>query len=565
MENISKNSLKCIIKKAIREIEDWTMVADSEGRIIYANSIVYETCRLPECQVLGQDLCMFIGVELEDIVGLRSIQKLLNDYKKLDLITNKKITPNKEICLTNSLIPVTNIDDKVYYICLSKDITEAHRLKQESTSESCFDSITNYPNKELCFKAITKQVTRSKYESSGCSIIIIDIRGIDRINSVYGIRQGNSIIKNTGEIIENLLGDYQKIFKYDGNSFVVINSEINAKESIEEFLENIIAAMNRPMIINNIYMDVEIRAGISMLDGSLTKENELIDHAQIALSKVKKDNSGIKYLFYNKEFEENEKRDFFYEKELQLAMQKDEFIVYYQPFIDLKTNKIVGMEALIRRRKPDGEIVLPGNFISVLERIKLIEQVGVQILEKVCNQIHNWMIEGYNIVPISVNLSAVQFKNKNLAKDIIKTVESYEVPPEYIVLEITETTMMEDVDSARAIIEELKKYGFSISIDDFGTGYASIGYLKKFMFDHLKIDISFIREITKNAEDRVIVEAIIAIAKTFNLQTIAEGIENEEQLYIMISLGCEMGQGYLWDKPITAQEIQMKYLEHKIS
>ena len=164
-------------------------------------------------------------------------------------------------------------------------------------------------------------------------------------------------------------------------------------------------------------------------------------------------------------------------------------------------------------------------------------------------------------MPISVNLSARQFKNANLAKDIEKTLMKYDIPPYLIVLEITESTVMEDVGIAQLTVEELKRDGFAISIDDFGTGYASIGYLKKFMFDHLKIDISFIREIVKNNEDRSIVEAIIAIAKTLNLKTIAEGIENEEQLYVMSALGCEMGQGFFWDKPITPQVMEEKYLK----
>lgn len=203
----------------------------------------------------------------------------------------------------------------------------------------------------------------------------------------------------------------------------------------------------------------------------------------------------------------------------------------------------------------------PGTFISTLERMNLIDKVSMRVLEIVCEQIRYWIDHGYKVVPVSVNLSAVQFKNINLAQQIKQVLEHYEVPPKYIVLEITESAVMEDVRSAQIIIDELKEYGFAIAIDDFGTGYASIGYLKKFMFDHLKIDISFIREIGKNMQDRSLVEAIISIAKTLNLKTIAEGIENEEQLYIMSALGCEMGQGFFWGHPVSGTEIEDKYFK----
>ncbi len=564
MEFISKNGLDGLIEKALREIKDWVMVADSEGTIIYANSIVYETCKLERSDVIEQDLCMFIGVDIGDKPSLRGIENLVSNGKKFDFITKKKIDTNTEIYLTNSVIPIDDLDDKTYYICLSKDITEAQKLKEESIDKIYFDSLTNHPNKQVFFKDMAKEIDKYKKENARCAIIIIYIQGIERINSVYGIRVGNSIIKNTAKVLESFLVDNQKLYKYDSNSFVVMTTSINTIEVVDEFLKNVIDKMNESMLVDNINMDVEIRAGISMLDDEVTMPHQLIDHAQIALTKVKKDNRGVQYLFYSKGLEEEEKSDFFYEAELKLAIKKDEFIVYYQPFIDLKSNELAGMEALVRRRKSNGEIVLPGKFIGVLEKIKLIEKVGIQILEKVCLQLHEWMKKGIEVVPVSVNLSAVQFKNRNLAKDIINIVDRYNIPSKYIVLEITETTMMEDVEAAGLIIEELKKYGFLISIDDFGTGYASIGYLKKFMFDHLKIDISFIREITKNPEDRAIVEAIIAIARTFNLRTIAEGIESEDQLHIMMNLGCEMGQGYLWDKPITAEEIESRYLECKI-
>ena len=276
--------------------------------------------------------------------------------------------------------------------------------------------------------------------------------------------------------------------------------------------------------------------------------------AQTALMAAKKERAGT-YVFYSKEVQDKADLEMMIESDLHEAVKQDEYIVYYQPFVELKEDRLVGMEALVRRTKQNGEIVMPGQFIEQLEQLNLIEKVGMGVLEKVCKQLRNWLDKGYEIVPISVNLSALQFKNPQLVDEIQGILNKYDIDSKYIVLEITESTVMEDISIAKVCIEKLKSKGFAISIDDFGTGYASIGYLKKFMFDHLKIDISFIREIVANEEDRSIVEAIIAIAKTLNLKTIAEGIESKEQLSVMSKLGCEMGQGFFWDRPISAENI----------
>jgi EAL domain-containing protein (putative c-di-GMP-specific phosphodiesterase class I) len=244
------------------------------------------------------------------------------------------------------------------------------------------------------------------------------------------------------------------------------------------------------------------------------------------------------------------------EKNLYNAIQNEEFILHYQPYWDITTKKMVGMEALIRWQSKDKGLVPPGKFIPVLEDTGMIIEVGDWILREAMRQVKEWQNNGYPVVPISVNMSLVQFRQKDLDKKVKKIMGEYGFSPSLLTLEITESAFMQDIEFTKSVLIAMKEIGSSVSIDDFGTGYSSLAYLKRFPVDNLKIDISFIREITVDPDTASIVTAIIAMARTLNLKTIAEGIETEEQWKILQLLRCDMGQGFYLSKPLPAEEIE---------
>lgn len=548
--------------KIITDMEDWIMISDELGKIVYANNNVYSSCDIKEEAVIGQDMCMFVGVDLTDDLTIEQIGQLVRGGGRFEFITSRCIKDNKKVYLTNTLSSMRSDIGKDYYVCLSKDITSTKKLKEELYHTNYFDKLTNLPNEKVFLKNLIKEVKRVESHHSQFALVLIDIKRLGEINNIYGFTSGDVIIKEVANRIQVILREGQEIFKYSGDTFALIVDNAKGEVEVHKLLKKIKKTIEEPIQIGGRMIYADFRAGITFCPEDANKPYELIKHAKIALGKAKEYKKNGYTLFYTDNIREEAESSMKIEEDMQLAVKNDEFLVYYQPFVALETEKIVGMEALIRRRTCNGEIMFPGSFISVLEKMHLIEKVGIDVLEKVCRQLREWLDLGYKIVPVSVNLSALQFKNPSLAEDIKSVVRRYNILSDYIVLEITESTVMEDVEIADRTINELKEYGFSIAIDDFGTGYASIGYLKKFMFDHLKIDISFVREIVQNKEDRSIVAAIIAIAKTLNLKTIAEGIESEEQLYVMSSLGCEMGQGFFWDKPITPEEIESKYLKN---
>ncbi len=564
VQEIRKVELVEILEKVVDEMKDWLIIGDQYGKIMYVNSNVYTCCGCTKEEVLGKDMCMFVGVDLSDQVILDKINKFLKDGEKFEFVTNRFIKGNRRIYLTNTLSTIWYQNQLEYFVCLSKDITSTQKLKEEVYRVNYFDKLTNLPNQKFFMQSLYKATQKAKSEESKMAVILLDIRKVGQINNDYGINTGDIVIKTINKRIKGILSNHQEVFRYSGSSFAIIAQGIESKEDAIQLLDRINDKVKEPISVHNSYLYVEVKEGITLFPTDAKGASELIKNAEIALKKAKKEKGIMPYVFYSKDIHEEIESTMLLETELKIAVQNQEFIVYYQPFIDLKTNTVVGMEALLRQIKQNGEMVLPGKFIGMLEQMNLIEKVGVMVIEKVCMQIRRWLDKGYKVVPVSVNLSALQFKNPNLAKNIIEILERFNVSPEYIVLEITESTVMEDIGLAHFTLNELREYGFCISIDDFGTGYASIGYLKKFMFNHLKIDISFIREITKNTQDRAIVEAIIAIARSLNLTTIAEGIENEKQLEVMNEIGCEIGQGFLWDKPITSTQIEEKYLSRDL-
>lgn len=558
---IDQSTLNDLLRKIVSGLEDWLIIGDAYGKIIYANETVYKACNQGDRDIVGKDICMFVGIDLSDDEVLEKVQRTICMGERIEFISSRIVAGNRRIYLMNMISPIYGMNNVMYYACISKDITSTTKLKEEIYHINYFDKLTHLPNEKIFLESLGKAIKWAKKKKETVTVTLLDIKKMGQINNLYGISVGNYIIKEMSSRIKTQLNSNQEIFRYSNSVFAIIHRGMSEEAVEKSFLDKLQYIIEEPIKVHGIYISASYRGGcVTYPDDSVVPE-DLIEMAQIALAKAKKEKRHKPYIFYSNAIKEEAVSTLQVELEMLEAVENDEFIVYYQPFIELGSEVIVGMEALIRRQKKSGELMGPGTFISTLEKMNLIDKVSMRVLQIVCEQIRYWLDHGYKVVPVSVNLSAVQFRNINLAKQIKEVLMHYAISPKYIVLEITESAVMEDVSCAQVIIDELKDYGFAISIDDFGTGYASIGYLKKFMFDHLKIDISFIREIAKNMQDRSLVEAIISIAKTLNLKTIAEGIENEEQLYIMSALGCEMGQGFFWGHPVSGSEIEDKYFK----
>ena len=300
-------------------------------------------------------------------------------------------------------------------------------------------------------------------------------------------------------------------------------------------------------------MALTFSTGVSVYPNDGKSASELLKAAGLALGIAKKEGRRT-YQFFTEDLNIKASEFFLMEKNLYNAIKNEEFLLHYQPYWDINTQKMVGMEALVRWQSKDMGLVSPGKFIPILEDTGMIIEVGEWILRTAMRQVKEWQNNGYPVVPVSVNLSLIQFRQKDLAEMVKKIMREFGFYPSLLTLEITESAFMQDIEFTKSVLTAMKEIGCSVSIDDFGTGYSSLAYLKRFPIDNLKIDISFIREIAKDPDSASIVMAIINMAHTLNLKTIAEGVETEEQWKFLRLLRCDMGQGFYLSKPLPAED-----------
>jgi EAL domain-containing protein (putative c-di-GMP-specific phosphodiesterase class I) len=319
--------------------------------------------------------------------------------------------------------------------------------------------------------------------------------------------------------------------------------------------------ISHPLKVGSNEIALSFSTGISIYPHDNKNPQELLKSAGLALGTAKKEGRKT-YRFYTEDLNVKASEFLLIEKNLYNAVKNDEFLLHYQPYWDINTQKMVGMEALIRWQSKDMGLVSPGKFIPVLEDTGMIIEVGEWILRTAMRQVKEWQDNGYPVVPVSVNMSSVQFRQKNLAEMVKKVIGECGFYPSLLTLEITESAFMQDIEFTRSALTAMKEIGCSVSIDDFGTGYSSLAYLKRFPVDNLKIDISFIREMVKDPDSASIVMAIINMAHTLNLKTVAEGIESEEQWKFLRLLRCDMGQGFYFSKPLSADGME-KYLKQQ--
>lgn len=557
--NIQTTAVNYVLAGLIDEIEDWLIIYDADGNVIYINRHVERLSGYSKEEILKQPMETLWSTSKYNSTLKERAKIALNEDRKFEIITLNKRKDNSEFYLSMSLSGIKDDQGKIiYYICIGKDITSSKLLHEKLQSIKYTDEATKLPNQLAFLELIYKKIQK---EEKDFAVILFDISKMSYINNTYGLTTGDRLLVKIAERLQKLIYKGGTIAKLNSDVFAAIYEDVEEIEEVNTFIHIIFEQLAEPFIIDQQEIYIEISVGVSLYPQHAQTVGQLINKVQIALAKAKEKSGKNKVFFYECYLEDEVKRKMLEENEIQQAYKNKEFIVYYQPLIDLKTETLMGLEALLRRKKNNGEIIMPGKFIELLEELELIELIGIQVIENVCKQLRTWIDEGYQVVPISINLSTLQFKNPQLAINIITILERYQIEPALIVLEITETTVMKEITTAQKTIGELRAYGFKIAIDDFGTGYSSLGYLKKFLFDHLKIDISFIREISENAQDRAIVGAIVSIAKALNLETIAEGIETMVQLEIIREIGCEMGQGYLWDAPLKPEAIEEKYLQ----
>lgn len=369
-----------------------------------------------------------------------------------------------------------------------------------------------------------------------------------------------SILKEIAARLKNCVPESATFARFEGYEFGLLLTQTGVKSAME-MTHEIFEALKSPFVIENHEIFVTANIGISVAPEDGRDSQTLLKNAGAALTRAKQQTTANSREFYAPDMNVKAMKRLALEKSMRRAFERDEFRVFYQPKIDLDTNLIIGMEALVRWQHPELGFIPPDDFIPLAEETGLILPLGEWILRTACAQTKVWQDEGFDL-DIAVNFSACQFEQQNLTETINRIIRETGINPELLNLELTESSIMRNAESAVEILRELKKTGIRVSIDDFGTGYSSLSYLKRLPIDVLKIDKSFVMHVTTNPEDAALVIAIISLAHNLRLKVVAEGIETEEQLRFLHLLRCDEGQGYFFSKPICAGDFR-KLLEQQ--
>jgi len=453
-----------------------------------------------------------------------------------------------------SVSAITDNGDKqaTHYIALLTDSSERKRYQERIQYLAYYDTITDLPNRTLFQDRVQQLLSLCSRSGATFAVMVVDIDHFKNINDSMGHTSGDELLKQMATRLSETIRKGDSIARISGDEFAITLGSLDRPEGAAISAKKILAALQQPFVIKDQELFISASIGISVYPNDGDDAATLIKHAEAAMFYTKSQQRNA-YQFYHSEINANTSKQLALETSLRHALKRDEFTLHYQPMVDLETWRITTAEALVRWRHPQLGLIMPDIFIPLLEESGLITRVGEQILRRACADISNWLEQGLKPPAISVNLSPRQFDQTESIETVIGILNENSHCLSYISIEITETTLMKNADRANRILERLKAMGIHIAVDDFGTGYSSLAYLSCFPIDTLKIDRSFVSSITTSKNTAAITRSVIDLAHNLGLKALAEGVETEEQLAFLREHGCNMGQGYLFSKPLNEQ------------
>jgi diguanylate cyclase (GGDEF)-like protein len=426
-----------------------------------------------------------------------------------------------------------------------------------------YDSLTGLPNRYFFRELLKRSIEYANRYKHSYAVALIDLDDFNRINDTLGHDVGDELLKivssrllktlRTSDYVARIYDEEEPIARMGGDEFIVLLQELNNVVNASTVARRILNELSQAYELGGREIFVTASIGIAVYPDNGKDVENLIKNADVALYHVKKRGKN-KFQFFSKSMNEAAQELFTLETNLHRAIERQELLLYYQPKVDITTRKIIGMEALIRWKTTEGGLISPAKFIPLAEENGLIVPIGKFVLQNACLQNKMWQEACPEKVSVAINVSGLQFGQKYFVQDVLTALEDANLDPQYLDLEITETTIMIDPERAVRSLNKLKEVGIHISLDDFGTGYSSLSYLQRLPLDAIKIDISFIRNVLTNPNDAAMVKAIIAMADNLRLKVIAEGVEEENQLEFLREHKCDIIQGYLFSPPVPAEE-----------
>ncbi|MEZ5615320.1 MAG: EAL domain-containing protein [Rhodocyclaceae bacterium] len=442
-----------------------------------------------------------------------------------------------------------------------QDISERKRFEQKLSEMASFDNLTGLPNRNLLNDRLGQALSHTRRNNGLMAVGFVDLDRFKVINDTLGHDAGDELLKEIARRLSGSLRACDTVARQGGDEFVVVLTDLTRPEDATVVAQKLLEALTPPVNLCGREIVPGASLGFALYPQDGDSLQSLLMSADKAMYTAKQAGRG-QYRFFDPEMNRAAANWLEVGSELHHALQRNEFELHYQPKVDLKSGRITGVEALLRWQSPQHGLVPPNKFIPILEENGLILEVGEWVIARACRQWRLWREQGLPPLRIAVNLSPRQFQSRNLAERIRTLIDQPDFRPEYFELEITESMVMQNVERAIAMLEELRQTGIRIAIDDFGTGYSSLAVLKRFPVDCLKVDRSFVRDIPNDADDMAITRSVILLAHSMELSVVAEGVETEAQRAFLVDCGCDEMQGFLFSKPLPAAELAERVLGH---
>ncbi|HEY3597498.1 MAG TPA: EAL domain-containing protein [Paraburkholderia sp.] len=525
------------------------------GNLIeYVNPAFKRITGYDPAEVMGQD-CRLLQRDDRDQEGIAAIRAALAENREVSAVLRNYRKDGALFWNQLYVAPVPNPDgEATHHIGVINDVTALIRYQEQLEYQANYDSLTRLPNRNLLRDRLQHALVVAKRHQSGVAVVFIDLDGFKNVNDSLGHSVGDRLLAVVADRLARCARATDTVARHGGDEFVIVVTDTTDEQSLIALMERVRAAISEPVWLDGTELYVGCSMGASLFPQDGEDAETLTKKADLAMYRAK-DMGRNTFQFFQPEMNASADTRMNLERRLRRALRDNEFLLHYQPQVDIGTGQIVGVEALVRWRDPEVGLVPPSSFIPVAEESGLIGPLSEWVLREACRQNKAWQDEGLPPARVSVNLSARQFQQRNIAKLVTQVLAETGLEPQYLELELTESTIMRNAEEAVTMLNELHALGIGLAIDDFGTGYSSLSYLKRFPVDRLKIDRSFVSDIGVSNDDETITSAIIALAHSLKMQVIAEGVETSAQLDFLRARACDEMQGFYFAKPMPRDAI----------
>lgn len=528
-----------------------THLLQADNPIIYVIPAFERITGYSGAEVAGRNPRFLLGTELHQI-GIGEISAAVRDRREGQAVIRNYRKNGETFWNELTVGPVRDDEGRVtHFVGVINDITERKEYEEQLERQNNQDALTGLASRSLLADRVGQAIAYAARHRRYVAMLFIDLDHFKRINDSLGHQVGDAVLKEVAARMTACLRARDTLARLGGDEFVAVLTDLSSAGDIPLTAGKVLRAIEHPIVTNCREIDIAASIGVSVYPDDGEDYNTLLRNADVAMYRAKEAGRNT-FRFYTADMNARALRKLEMEARLRRALARNEFVLHYQPLLDLRSNKVCDSEALLRWCSEDG-MIPPAEFIPLAEETGLIVPIGEWVLGNACMQAQRWRRAGFDM-RVAVNISARQFRDRHFAELVRHQLSESGLPSKQLKLEITESAVMEDAEGAQAILDELRAFGVGICIDDFGTGYSSLAYLRRFPIGQLKIDRSFINEVAQHPDSAAIVHAIIGLARSLRVQTVAEGVESEQQRDFLRDAGCDLLQGYLFSKPLPPIE-----------